>query len=991
MENHECLLDAAQSVFQTVGLVTKVLVQKENFNKFSALLERAAFLLQELAKSKAKNSEGVRRAVENLKLETQVAKQLGSECSRGNRIYLLLSSKRIVESLESSSKSISRALLGLECLDMSSEKNEWLLKLCKDMEDAQYQVSAEEEEILHKIETGLEDRTADRSFATSLLISIAESVGISSEESDLKMEFDVFKNEIEKVESTAEALRMEQIIGMLAHADMVTTPKEKEMKYFTKRNSLGRHLLEPLQSFYCPITGDIMTDPVGTSSGSTFERKAIEKWLALGNSSCPLTKTALSKSSLLPNKTLRQSIEEWRNRNIMITIASMKPEIQSRDEQEVLPCLKKLDELCEKSELHREWVVMEDYIPIITGLLPAKNSEIRLHALAILCSLAKDSDSNKEGIAEVNDSITYVVCSLARKVEESMLALQLLLQLSKITNVRNLIGGAQGCILLLVTLANSDDAQASKYALELLDSLAFLDENVVQMARAKFFRPLLQRLFEGPVAIQVIMAETLADLELTDHDKQCLSRDGALKPLLQMLQLDNTEVKSVAVRALENLSGVATNGLQLIKGGAKTPLFELLFCHALSKLRQHVAKTIMHLAMSAASPEASEEQIRLLETEEEVYRLFSLISYTGPDTQETILLTFHALCKSPSGFDIRRDLRQISAVKVLIQFCELDDLGVRANAVKLFYYLTEDGDHPTFEEHVNMRCITTLVKIIKTSNSEDEKAAAMGIISRLPHNSQMSQELLECGALEVIFDCLKNTHASHAKEVVGNAAEALSRFTVPSNLEWQKKVAEAGIIPVLVKLLASGTPFEKRNAAISLKQLSESSSNLSIPVKTSRLLRCCFAPSEEICTVHNGICSIETSFCLLEARAVRPLMMLLGEPDPRACEASLDAILTLIESLQLQSGCKVLEEAGAIVPIIKLLNSPCSSLQEKTLGALQRIFRIIEYQTKYGKSAQMSLVDITQRGSSNTKSMAAKILAQLNVLKEQSSFFDGNE
>lgn len=92
-----------------------------------------------------------------------------------------------------------------------------------------------------------------------------------------------------------------------------------------------------------------------------------------------------------------------------------------------------------------------------------------------------------------------MVCSLARKVEENMLALQLLLELSRIVNVRNLIGGAQGGILLLVTLANSDDARASKYARELLDSLAFLDENVVQMARAKFFKPLLRRLFEGMV------------------------------------------------------------------------------------------------------------------------------------------------------------------------------------------------------------------------------------------------------------------------------------------------------------------------------------------------------------------------------------------------------------------------------------------------------------------------------------------------------------
>lgn len=103
----------------------------------------------------------------------------------------------------------------------------------------------------------------------------------------------------------------------------------------------------------------------------------------------------------------------------------------------------------------------------------------------------------QEGIANVNEGITYIVRSLARKVEESMLALQLLLELSRITSVRNLIGSAQGCILLLVTLANSDDAQASEYAQEVLDNLAFLDQNVVQMARAKFFKPLLRRLYEG--------------------------------------------------------------------------------------------------------------------------------------------------------------------------------------------------------------------------------------------------------------------------------------------------------------------------------------------------------------------------------------------------------------------------------------------------------------------------------------------------------------
>lgn len=315
---------------------------------------------------------------------------------------------------------------------------------------------------------------------------------------------------------------------------------------------------------------------------------------------------------------------------------------------------------------------------------------------------------------------------------------------------------------------------------------------------------------------------------------------------------------------------------------------------------------------------------------------------------------------------------------------------MRANAVKLLYCLIEDGDHSTFEDHVNKKCIATLVEIIKTSENEEEKAAAMGVISRLPQNPQTSQDLSDCGTLEVIFECLKNLHVSHEKDLIENAAVALCRFTASSNLEWQKRVAEAEIIPVLVKLLSSGTPSTKINAAISLKQLSESSRNSTIPVKTNRILGCCFSPAENICSVHSGICSIEPSFCLIEARAVGPLVTLLGETDPQVCEASLDAILTLIEGVQLQNGCKALEEAGAMAPIIKLLNSSSIGLQETTLGALGRIFRVVEYKNKYGKSAQMALVDITQRGSSNTKSLAAKILAQLNVLDEQSSYFDGN-
>lgn len=393
----ESIIDTAQSMSQAVDVAREVIVQKENFKKFLTLLERTTLLLRELFEFEVKNSEHVNTALEILKVEINAAKELALECSRGNKVYLLLSCKRIVENLATGSKNISRAmsLFSSGSLDVSSETNELLMKLCENMEDAQYQVSVMEEEILQKIESGLQDRNTDRSYATDLLIRIAESVGISSEQSELKKEFEDFKNEMQSIESRTEASRMEQIVLLLGNADIVTTPKEKEMKYYTKRDSLGREILEPLPSFCCPITLDVMVDPVETSTGHTYERGAIEKWLEEGNNLCPVTKTPVSRLSLRPNRTLRQSIEEWRNRNIMISIASMKHEIESGEEQEVLHSLRKLLDLCERSGLHREWIVMEDYIPIITGFLSNKNSEIRVHALTILYRLAKDGDNGK--------------------------------------------------------------------------------------------------------------------------------------------------------------------------------------------------------------------------------------------------------------------------------------------------------------------------------------------------------------------------------------------------------------------------------------------------------------------------------------------------------------------------------------------------------------------------------------------------------------------
>lgn len=103
----------------------------------------------------------------------------------------------------------------------------------------------------------------------------------------------------------------------------------------------------------------------------------------------------------------------------------------------------------------------------------------------------------QESLAKTGDAIKLIVCSLARKIEESKLALQLLMELSENDSARDMIGNSQGCILLLVTISGSDDPQAANDAKRLLDNLSFLNQNIVQMAKANYFGPLLHLLASG--------------------------------------------------------------------------------------------------------------------------------------------------------------------------------------------------------------------------------------------------------------------------------------------------------------------------------------------------------------------------------------------------------------------------------------------------------------------------------------------------------------
>lgn len=62
-----------------------------------------------------------------------------------------------------------------------------------------------------------------------------------------------------------------------------------------------------LEHFICPISLEIMQDPVITADGYTFERARIEAWFKEHNTN-PLTNVALDSKALIPNKLLKAAI-----------------------------------------------------------------------------------------------------------------------------------------------------------------------------------------------------------------------------------------------------------------------------------------------------------------------------------------------------------------------------------------------------------------------------------------------------------------------------------------------------------------------------------------------------------------------------------------------------------------------------------------------------------------------------------------------------------
>ncbi|XP_054976510.1 WD repeat, SAM and U-box domain-containing protein 1 isoform X3 [Sorex araneus] len=82
--------------------------------------------------------------------------------------------------------------------------------------------------------------------------------------------------------------------------------KIEELK--SKMKSLSSEIPD---EFICPITRELMKDPVIAADGYSYEKEAMENWISKKKRTSPMTNLVLPSLVLTPNRTLKMAINRW--------------------------------------------------------------------------------------------------------------------------------------------------------------------------------------------------------------------------------------------------------------------------------------------------------------------------------------------------------------------------------------------------------------------------------------------------------------------------------------------------------------------------------------------------------------------------------------------------------------------------------------------------------------------------------------------------------
>ncbi|PKI35313.1 hypothetical protein CRG98_044327 [Punica granatum] len=302
--------------------------------------------------------------------------------------------------------------------------------------------------------------------------------------------------------------------------------------------------------FLCPISLEIMNDPVTVPTGITYNRESIERWLfsssaSSRNHTCPVTKQPVPPDcELTPNHTLRRLIQSWCVINAskgVERIPTPKPPVSraqvtklirdaAKSPQTKLGCLRRLKSIASQSDANKRCIEAAGALEFLASVIHEASCGNGLvtplidEALSVLYSLHV-SEAKLRNIVDVEIVESLAIIMQTGTYDSRAYAVMLLNKMLEVAEPAQLTCLADWLFTEVVQVLRDRISQrATKAALKLLIHLSPLGRNRIKVVAAGAMPVLLELLLEhNSLASEHIR---VCEMVLTAMDILCRSAEG---------------------------------------------------------------------------------------------------------------------------------------------------------------------------------------------------------------------------------------------------------------------------------------------------------------------------------------------------------------------------------------------------------------------------------------------------------------------------------
>ncbi|KAJ4757041.1 U-box domain-containing protein 43 [Rhynchospora pubera] len=407
-------------------------------------------------------------------------------------------------------------------------------------------------------------------------------------------------------------------------------------------------LRPPYKAFRCPISREIMQDPVFIESGYTFERGALVKRFEVFTKRgrqqvCPITLKELSSTSIIPNIALRSAIEEWKETNDAIGLEKAVVHLTNDGaDSDVLWSMEFIVQFCKKNIYNKTLLRKKGVVTVIADMLRSTNEMVRLRVLEALRILVEENDENKDVLAEGDIVRTIIKFLTQGTFQEKDLAVSLLYELSKANILSERIGCVDGLMIILAGIASDTESNSiAEKADQVLKNLGKCESNIMQLAevgRIESLFDMLLHVMQEHLKSSLRWLHNLKKLVLS-NDLKLLMADKAGPTLVKMLNEGDNVAQELSLTALCQISSNEESAKMLIEDKILSPVINYLFVvgpnHLAShrmKMKELAAICLSNLVSSGVDFTAIpiNDKCNTLVSENTVEDLLHFVSNTGP-------------------------------------------------------------------------------------------------------------------------------------------------------------------------------------------------------------------------------------------------------------------------------------------------------------------------------------------------------------------------